>query len=350
MPKTKKQKQFKQKTDEQIHEDIMEDNVLNFSGDKKPESAAKPRIKNLNLPQVKLGDNPVVKQISANFDFKLDAGKIAALVTAAVLIGFTIFLAFRLIPVDLIDQTEEVQFRRRQEQSASASAAKEAQIQSQLDEENKVLTFQNRIVDMTLKDFGTIRINLKDQAAPKTVENFIRLTYRKKYDGNFFHRIVKQPGFAVIQGGDFINGNGTGGETADGKQLVDELWTVKPEYDTANPNNPTLLNQPQFREPSLYLNYNPATGSVIYKKGLILMAKTSAPDSATSQFFITLTDTELPAEYTVFGVIEDSTMNVIDRINSEVKIKSRTDGQPETDQGDGEPATELKIEKAELVQ
>ncbi len=57
---------------------------------------------------------------------------------------------------------------------------------------------------------GTFEVTLNGKAAPKTVANFIKLADTRFYEGLTFHRIVKQTGFHLIQGGD-PKGDGTGG-------------------------------------------------------------------------------------------------------------------------------------------
>jgi len=72
-------------------------------------------------------------------------------------------------------------------------------------------------------NFGTIRIEMLDKAAPKTTENFIRLADAGYYNGLTFHRMVKGQDFVIIQGGD-PKGNGTGGRSAFGQSFEDEIY------------------------------------------------------------------------------------------------------------------------------
>jgi len=78
-------------------------------------------------------------------------------------------------------------------------------------------------VQITVKEYGTIEVALDEEAAPLTVENFLKLTEEGFYDGLTFHRIID--GF-MIQGGD-PKGNGTGGsdETIKGEFLKME-WKI----------------------------------------------------------------------------------------------------------------------------
>ncbi|MBX3214840.1 MAG: peptidylprolyl isomerase [Labilithrix sp.] len=110
---------------------------------------------------------------------------------------------------------------------------------------------------------GTIELSLDAKAAPVTVNNFVFLARDRYYDGLTFHRVV--PGF-VIQGGD-PDGNGSGGP---GYQIPDE-----------------------------------ASG-LLHVDGALAMAKSEAPNSAGSQFYITLgAQPELDGRYTVFGAVTE---------------------------------------------
>jgi cyclophilin family peptidyl-prolyl cis-trans isomerase len=111
---------------------------------------------------------------------------------------------------------------------------------------------------------GTIEIELYGDKAPITVSNFVFLAKDKFYDGLFFHRV--ESSIHIIQGGDPL-GNGTGG----------------PGY--------TIAEEP------------PTSGSD-YKAGIIAMAKTSAPHSTGSQFFIMTDDFEgFSPDYSIFGKV-----------------------------------------------
>ena len=112
---------------------------------------------------------------------------------------------------------------------------------------------------------GTIKFTLHEDKAPKTAANFISLAERGFYDGLTFHRV--EPGF-VIQGGDPA-GNGTGGS--------DEK--IKLEI------HPDLRHD---------------------RAGTVAMARSSDPNSASSQFYITLDKTSfLDDNYAVFGHVTE---------------------------------------------
>lgn len=128
-----------------------------------------------------------------------------------------------------------------------------------------------------VKDYGTIEVELDGDTAPITVANFIKLVNEKFYDGLTFHRIMS--GF-MIQGGDPL-GNGTGGS--------DE--TIKGEFSS-----------------------NGVENNISHKRGVISMARSSDPDSASSQFFIMHQDSiYLDGEYAAFGKVTKG-MKVVDKI------------------------------------
>src|SRR5689334_16832196 len=132
---------------------------------------------------------------------------------------------------------------------------------------------------------GDITIELFQDKAPVTVKNFLEYVHSKFYDKTVFHRVIK--GF-MIQGGGFE--------------------ASKPP------------RQKKTREPII----NEATNGVSNARGTIAMARTSDPNSATSQFFINVADNKMldrgmqapgDAGYAVFGKVIDG-MNVVDSIRS----------------------------------
>jgi len=121
-------------------------------------------------------------------------------------------------------------------------------------------------------ELGNVVIELYNESAPVASENFVNLAELGYYDGVVFHRLV--PDF-MIQGGD-PDGTGTGG----------------PGY--------TIPDEPIVGE---------------YTRGMVAMARTAAPNSQGSQFFILVADSPFLADggYTIFGEVL-SGMEVVDEI------------------------------------
>ena len=134
-------------------------------------------------------------------------------------------------------------------------------------------------VEITVKDYGKITVELDADAAPITVENFLKLAEDGFYDGLTFHRIIN--GF-MMQGGDPL-GDGTGG--------ADE--NIKGEF-----------------------SKNGVENNLSHTRGAISMARSSMMDSASSQFFIVHEDsTYLDGEYACFGYVTEG-IEVVDAVCS----------------------------------
>jgi len=128
-----------------------------------------------------------------------------------------------------------------------------------------------------VESYGTIKLQLNGTVAPVTVANFANLASSGFYDGLTFHRIIK--GF-MMQGGD-PNGDGTGGSD---RTIVGEF------AENGHPN------------------------PISHVRGTISMARSSAPNSASSQFFIMQEDSvNLDGNYAAFGHVTDG-MDVVDAI------------------------------------
>lgn len=137
-------------------------------------------------------------------------------------------------------------------------------------------------VAITVRDYGTITVELDADAAPITVQNFLDLAGSGFYDGLTFHRIIE--GF-MIQGGD-PEGTGMGGSDK----------TIKGEFSANGVENP-----------------------LSHTRGAISMARSSAMDSASSQFFIVQKDsTFLDGQYACFGYVTDG-MDVVDAIAADAQ-------------------------------
>ena len=133
------------------------------------------------------------------------------------------------------------------------------------------------MVRITMQDGGVIDLELDAQAAPITVENFLKLVNDGFYDGLTFHRII--PGF-MIQGG-CPDGTGMGGPG----------WHIKGEFARNGVPNP-----------------------IKHTRGVISMARAMDPNSAGSQFFIMHADApHLDGDYAAFGHVVAG-MDVVDHI------------------------------------
>ena len=138
---------------------------------------------------------------------------------------------------------------------------------------------KNPVVEIEIKDYGTVAIELYPDVAPNTVNNFISLVKSGFYDNNKFHRCIA--GF-MLQGGD-PTGTGTGGPG----------YSIKGEFSS-----------------------NGFKNDLLHTEGVISMARSQMPDSAGSQFFIMLGTAEwLDGEYAAFGMVIEG-MDVVDAIAS----------------------------------
>ncbi len=152
-------------------------------------------------------------------------------------------------------------------------------------------------------NYGDIAMSFFPKYAPKGVENFQTLAKEKKYNNTIFHRVIKK---FMIQGGDYTNGDGTGGESCWGKEFenecVDELKNIR--------------------------------GAVAYAN--------AGADTNGSQFFInSVENTNLNGNYTVFGQVFAG-MDVVDLIsNCEVTVNSSGES--------SSPVNEVKLESVEIT-
>ena len=128
-----------------------------------------------------------------------------------------------------------------------------------------------------MENGGTMTLELYPETAPITVKNFQTLVSENYYAGIIFHRVIA--GF-MIQGGD-PTGTGMGGSKK----------TIKGEFRANGVNNP-----------------------LSHKRGVISMARTNIPDSASSQFFICHADaTFLDGQYAAFGEVVEG-IETVDKI------------------------------------
>ena len=135
----------------------------------------------------------------------------------------------------------------------------------------------NPIATITMADGRVMTAELYPDKAPNTVNNFIFLANKGFYDGKIFHRVI--PGF-MIQGG-CPNGNGMGGP---GYEIDGEF--------AAN----------GFKQ-----------NDIVHTTGVLSMARTMAPNSAGSQFFIMVAPaSHLDGQYAAFGKVTENEQVAID--------------------------------------
>ncbi len=143
----------------------------------------------------------------------------------------------------------------------------------------------NPKIKMTVKNHGTMIAELYPDMAPATVANFLKLVKDGFYDGLIFHRVI--PGF-MIQGGGF---------NQEYNQM--EAATVKGEF----------------------ASNGFAQNTLKHTRGVLSMARTMIPDSASSQFFIMHKDSpHLDSQYAAFGKVVEGE-EVIDSI---AKVRTTT--------------------------
>lgn len=135
----------------------------------------------------------------------------------------------------------------------------------------------NPVVTIEMQDGSIMKAELYPEIAPNTVANFISLVKKGFYDGVIFHRVI--PGF-MIQGGD-PEGTGMGGPG----------YSIKGEF-----------------------SQNGFSNELKHTPGVLSMARTMAPDSAGSQFFVMhKTSPHLDGAYAAFGKVIQG-LEVVDKI------------------------------------
>lgn len=151
---------------------------------------------------------------------------------------------------------------------------------------------KTELILITMENGDEIKAELYPETAPKTVENFLKLVDEKFYDGLIFHRVIK--GF-MIQGGD-PTGTGMGGS------------------------KDTIVGE--FRA-------NGFQNDLAHTRGVLSMARTNIPNSASSQFFIMHQDApHLDGQYAAFGKVIEG-MEAVDKIAS---VKTNWQDKPLKDQ------------------
>ncbi len=164
----------------------------------------------------------------------------------------------------------------------------------------------NPIIKITVKDLGSMTAELYPEKAPLTVANFVKLAKEGFYEGLIFHRVIR--GF-MIQGGGFT-------EEMEQKE--------------------TASIRGEFRANGFMQN------DLKHTRGVLSMARTSVPDSASSQFFVMHQDApHLDSQYAGFGKLTDG-FDVLDAIAA---TKTGSYGWYMQDV----PTTPIVIEKIEII-
>lgn len=180
------------------------------------------------------------------------------------------------------------------------------------------------IAEITVKDYGVIKIRLFGELAPKAVENFTTHSKDGYYDGLTFHRVIDN---FMIQGGD-PNGNGTGGESIWGEYFEDEfsvqLAPVRGALCMANAGDDT--NGSQF-----FIVQSEDTNETYAANWLEI----GMPEALVNYYMENGGYPSLYKAHTVFGQVYEG-MDVVDAIAA-----------TETDDND-KPTTDVVIEKIEI--
>ncbi|MBQ7383770.1 MAG: peptidylprolyl isomerase [Clostridia bacterium] len=146
-------------------------------------------------------------------------------------------------------------------------------------------------VIIKVEDYGDIVVRLFPEVAPETVENFKGLVADEFYDGLIFHRVIKN---FMIQGGGY-----------DASMKEKDSPSIKGEFES-----------------------NGFENNLLHIRGVISMARTNVPDSASSQFFIMHKDSpHLNGEYAGFGYTVYG-MDVVDAIAT---VKTNYNDAPKED-------------------
>ena len=160
-------------------------------------------------------------------------------------------------------------------------------------------------VEIEVKEYGTIYIDLDAESAPVTVSNFIKLVEDGFYDGLTYHRIISG---IMIQGGDPL-GTGSGGSEE----------TITGEFAS-----------------------NGVDNKLSHTRGAISMARSTDYNSARSQFFIVHEDsTFLDGDYAAFGYVTKG-MDIVDKICADTPVEDRN--------GRVEPKNQPIIESIKVIQ
>ena len=167
---------------------------------------------------------------------------------------------------------------------------------------------------------GQVTIEIDGDNAPITGGNFVDLVKKGVYNGSVFHRVVRDPQPFVAQGGDpnSTNPNFPVGRLGTGSYT---------DPATGNPRYVPLEIRPAYNEGGeapdiIYSKTITQTPQLTHEYGVIAMARSQAPDSASAQFYFTLAELPfLDGQYAVFGKVTEG-MDVVEGIQQGDKIES----------------------------
>lgn len=199
-------------------------------------------------------------------------------------------------------------------QNTSASEASAPVTQASNPQMNNLPRLEGKATVVMVVNGSPITLEVDGTNAPVTAGNFVDLVQRGVYDGLVFHRVVRDPQPFVVQGGDpqgkdpnFRGTLGTGGflDPATGKERRIPL-EIKPQGADSPVYSKTITQKPVLQ----------------HKRGAVAMARSQAPDSASSQFYFALGDLSfLDGNYAVFGYVTQG-MDVVDKVQQGDRIES----------------------------
>ena len=214
----------------------------------------------------------------------MDAKKIIIIIIGIIVI---IGIVLGLIISSNINKSSKENENRIENVTTTSSTNKKENIEEKNEKEKEKSIMYNSGIHhaiINVKNYGVIKLELYSDIAPITVSNFAKLVNEGFYDGLTFHRIID--GF-MIQGGD-PEGTGFGGSKE----------TIKGEFKVNGINN-----------------------NISHERGVISMARSTAYNSASSQFFIVQKDsTFLDGQYAGFGKVTEG-IEIVDKICNDTKVE-----------------------------
>lgn len=203
--------------------------------------------------------------------------------------------------------------------TTAAPSAFPTQVQSATTQSNLPRLNGKATVEMIVKG-RPITIEVDGTYAPITAGNFVDLVQRGVYSGTIFHRVVREPQPFVVQGGD--------PQTKD-PSVPSTLWGQGSFIDpaTKQPRLIPLEITPKGAKEPIYSRTFRTSGittapQLQHVRGVVAMARSQSPDSASAQFYFTLADLPfLDGDYAVFGTVTQG-MDVVDQIQQGDKIDS----------------------------